>query len=266
MSSIDQLFEKMWKDYIELNPQSLSIVNLLKNEGESIVNDHIALRTFNVGSIAIDQVSKPFLQAGYRECGEYEFTEKKLYAKHFEHGDSSMPKVFISQLIIENFSSDFQMLIKQKIVSVDEKFYAKEDLMVSGRPWDISSDEYFKLKNESDYAAWVASIGFRPNHFTISINHLKKYSDILALNTFLKENGFMLNAQGGEIKGSAEELLEQSSTLANNINIKFSDCDLEVPGCYFEFAKRYADSTGHLYQGFIAKSADKIFESTDVGQ
>jgi hypothetical protein len=37
----------------------------------------------------------------------------------------------------------------------------------------------------------------------------------------------------------------------------------EIPGCYYEFAKRYPDADGKLYSGFIAKSADKIFESTD---
>jgi len=37
----------------------------------------------------------------------------------------------------------------------------------------------------------------------------------------------------------------------------------EIPSCYYEFARRYEDKNGELYGGFIAKSADKIFESTD---
>ena len=36
-----------------------------------------------------------------------------------------------------------------------------------------------------------------------------------------------------------------------------------VPSCYYEFAKRYSDSTGQIYQGFVTASADKIFESTN---
>ena len=79
----------------------------------------------------------------------------------------------------------------------------------------------------------------------------------------LKENGFELNNSGGEIKGSKEVLLEQSSTLADKIEVEFSDNKLIIPSCYFEFAKRYAMKDGSLYQGFVAQSADKIFESTD---
>ncbi len=37
----------------------------------------------------------------------------------------------------------------------------------------------------------------------------------------------------------------------------------QVPSCYYEFAKRYKDAKGKLYQGFVAASADKIFESTN---
>jgi hypothetical protein len=110
----------------------------------------------------------------------------------------------------------------------------------------------------------MAAIGYRPNHFTVFINQLKKYSDIQTLNDFLKSEGFRLNASGGEIKGSPEVLLEQSSTLANRIEVEFTDGKKEIPSCYFEFAKRYPLASGELYQGFVATSADKIFESTNA--
>jgi len=46
--------------------------------------------------------------------------------------------------------------------------------------------------------------------------------------------------------------------------VQFTDGKKEIPSCYFEFAKRYLLDSGELYQGFIAKSADKIFESTNT--
>lgn len=46
--------------------------------------------------------------------------------------------------------------------------------------------------------------------------------------------------------------------------VNFSDGKKQIPSCYYEFAKRYKDSDGKLYQGFVAKSADKIFESTNT--
>mgnify|MGYP001471310139 CR=1 FL=1 len=81
---------------------------------------------------------------------------------------------------------------------------------------------------------------------------------------FLKSKGFKLNSSGGEVKGTPHVFLEQSSTLANRVEVKFTDGKKEIPSCYFEFAKRYALDSGELYQGFIAKSADKIFESTNT--
>ena len=138
------------------------------------------------------------------------------------------------------------------------------DLINSGNVWGTPIyDTYLKLKQESEYAAWLYVYGFRANHFTVSVNALKKYNDIYNLNQFLKDNGFMLNESGGEVKGSPGELLEQSSTKAGKSDIKFVKGTYNIPSCYYEFAKRYPDKTGKLYGGFIAKSADKIFESTD---
>jgi hypothetical protein len=58
-------------------------------------------------------------------------------------------------------------------------------------------------------------------------------------------------------------LLEQSSTLASRVRVEFSDGTREIPGCYYEFARRYPDATGRLFSAFLAPNADKIFESTD---
>ena len=92
---------------------------------------------------------------------------------------------------------------------------------------------------------------------------MKTLATLEEVNQLLKVNGFLLNDSGGEIKGTPSELLEQSSTRSEMIQVNFSDGIQEIPGCYYEFARRYPDADGHLYSGFIAKSADKIFESTD---
>jgi hypothetical protein len=126
-----------------------------------------------------------------------------------------------------------------------------------------SYEIYNRLREESEYAGWLYVNGFRANHFTVSINSLKKYNTIEKTNQFVKDNGFRMNASGGEIKGTPEELLQQSSTMSENIPLRFQEGIFEIPGCYYEFAIRYPDKDGKLYSGFIAKSADKIFESTD---
>lgn len=266
VKTLPALLDKMWVDYIDINPLAKKIRDVLTAEGEKILNDHIALRTFNHPRVTIDVLSRPFLESGYKYIGDYHFPEKKLYAKHFEHADKSYPKIFISELKLQDFSSELQKTVNDLISQVPAGMENEFDFTSIGRPWKVTTTVYNQLLKESDYAAWVSAFGYRPNHFTVFINELKKYSDIRFLNDFLKAQGFKLNASGGEIKGSKEVLLEQSSTLANNIEVEFTDGKLTIPACYYEFAKRYPMTNGELYQGFVAASADKIFESTNQGQ
>ena len=266
VKTLPSLLDKMWKDYVEINPLAQKISDLFTQEGEKIQNDHIALRTFNHPRVSIDVMARPFVEAGYTYGGEYHFPEKKLYAKHYQHSDLSLPKIFISELKLEDFSPALNKLVNRLIAEIPAGKELEYDFVSGGRPWEVSIQDYNDLMKESDYAAWVAAFGYRPNHFTVLINALKKFSDIGFLNEYLKQKGFKLNGSGGEVKGSKDVCLEQSSTLANNIEVKFTDGALTIPACYYEFAKRYALPDGKLYHGFVAASADKIFESTRQGQ
>ena len=260
----------MWQDYCSLNLQVQKIYHQLNSEGEQIINDHIALRTFQESSVGLDVLSAPFIKWGYVAKGEYFFKEKKLYAKHYEHTDPKKPKIFISELELGKFSENLQQKVTSLLAQVPSEYWKKTNLSCVGRPWKISYDEYLGLLKESEYAAWVAAFGFRPNHFTVNINALAKFERLEQLNAFLKKQGYALNDSGGEIKGSPQELLEQSSTLAERVEVIFDGEGHDegqtksIPACYYEFAKRYPDKSGKMYQGFIAKSADKIFESTDT--
>lgn len=266
VKTLPALLDKMWVDYININPLAKKIRDVLVNQGEEIQNDHIALRTFNHPRVTVDVIAKPFLDSGYKYIGDYHFPEKKLYAKHYEHADRSLPKIFISELKLEEFSPALRKTVSDLIEQIPQGLEHQFDFTSIGRPWKVATKTYQDLLKESDYAAWVSAFGYRPNHFTVFINNLKKYNDILKLNDFLKQEGFKLNSSGGEVKGSKEVCLEQSSTLANNIEVEFTDGKLTIPACYYEFAKRYPMKNGELYQGFVAASADKIFESTNRGQ
>ena len=215
MQTVEQFFDHLWQQYTDINPQAHAIHALLKARGETVVNDHVALRTFNTEKLGIDRLAKIFEDMGYENRGSYDFSAKKLNAYHFEHTEN------------------------------------------------LSVAEYITLLQESEYAAWTAAFGYRANHFTVSINHLNTFFDIQSLNDFISSNGFAMNESGGIIKGTPEQLLEQSSTMAPMVNLEFSDVNHLVPSCFYEFAKRYPTESGQLYQGFIAASADKIFESTN---
>lgn len=266
INTIQELLKKMWVDYVQINPLAQKVYDLLLKGETEIINDHIALRTFNHPRLGVDTIAKPFIDCGYKYSGDYHFPEKKLYAKSYLHADPKLPKIFISELKLEEFSSSLRENINSLVNQIPKGKELEFDFSSCGRPWSVSTKLYQELLKESDYAAWVAAFGYRPNHFTVFVNDLTKFDSLSILNDYLKSHGFKLNNSGGEIKGSKEVLLEQSSTLANNIEVEFSDGKLTIPACYYEFAKRYAGKDGNLYQGFVAASADKIFESTSSGQ
>ncbi len=260
---IDLIFEKLWKQYTQLNPQAEKIHALLKARGETVLNDHVAFRTYNLAEVGIEKLAKVFKKNGYIPKGEYHFEEKKLYAIHMEHENKILPKVFISELLVNKFSNEAQKIIKDLVQQVSKSQIEQDDFCMSGRLWKTTHKTYESLLKESEYAAWMSAFGFCANHFTVNVNNLKTFPTLADLNSFLKQNGFPLNASGGEIKGSKDVFLEQSSTLAGKTAVSFEDGTFEIPTCYYEFAKRYPLANGELYQGFVEKSADKIFESTD---
>ncbi|MFA9477669.1 DUF1338 domain-containing protein [Phycisphaerales bacterium AB-hyl4] len=263
MPTLDDLLSRLWDDYTHLNPHAQRVRNLLRERGETVVNDHIAFRTFDDPRIGINVLATAFEAHGYTPADSYTFPEKKLFARHYEHPDANRPRVFISELKTEGFSEELRRSVKQLVDQVPVDRTEAWDFPVAGRLWDLSYEQYQSLAEESEYAGWLAAMGFRANHFTVFVNALDTFESLEQLNEFLKTQGFKLNDAGGEIKGSAEVLLEQSSTRAEPVTVTFSDGEQKVPGCYYEFARRYAKADGQLFNGFVAKSADKIFQSTD---
>ena len=263
---IKEIFSKLWDDYSQRTPSAQKIKDLFEKTGNTVSNDHIAIRTFNDKRVNIDVLSKLFVANGYEVKGEYQFPAKKLYAKHFEHKtDKSAPLVFISELKLEELSVELQSIINNTLNEVDFDNVNVEELIFQGRIWNKPSHElYSTLLNESEYAAWTYINGFCANHFTVNVNELSNFENLEEVNAFLKENGYTLNSSGGEIKGTKELFLEQSSVLADKITMDFEEGNFEVTSCYYEFAFRYDVLPGIQFRGFIANSADKIFESTDM--
>jgi hypothetical protein len=260
---IEHFYSALWQNYLQSTPSASKIHHLLGG-GAPIVNDHIALRTFNAPSLGLDVLAQHFIDMGYVEGGDYRFVAKKLRAKHYQHPDPTVPKVFISELLLEECSDALRVLVKGLLAAMDLKLATAPGFLWSGRHWPVSHAQYQQLLAESEYAGWLAAFGFRANHFTVSVNHLSRFSSLLEVNACLKQQGFSLNTAGGEIKGSPAVMLEQSSTMADRAVVAFSDGSFRIPACFYEFAYRYPQADGTLYQGFVEASADKIFESTNT--
>jgi hypothetical protein len=80
----------------------------------------------------------------------------------------------------------------------------------------------------------------------------------VSLNAWVRAQGVCLNTSGGEIKGTPLVGLEQSSTLADTVQVALADGPATLPSCYTEFAYRHGG-----FDGFVSGNADRIFESTD---
>ena len=256
-----QLFDRLWQGYTAITPSAQKVKNAFEIAGNTVFNDHIAFRTFDDPRINIDTLALPLLKLGYEFKKEYFFEKKKLYAKHLAHKtDASLPLIFISQLRTQEFPLKIQKLIKGIVDAIDFDKIDSSELLFSGRLWDTPSYEtYKKLLEVSEYAAWLYVNGFCANHFTVDVNRLTTFSTLEEVNQFLKEQGFPMNTSGGEIKGTQEQLLKQSSIMADKVPVRFKEGTKEVTSCYYEFAYRFEG-----FRGFIAGSADKIFESTNM--
>ncbi len=263
MHAIELLLERLWADYADLNPRAREVHDLLLRACGEVPNDHVAFRTFDLPEVRMELIAYHFIRLGYRHGGDYDLPEKRAVAIHLDPPYAALPKVFISQLRTDAFSTGFQYAVRQLIDSFPANLVQRQEFLWSGTPWPaVTHGTYERLRLESEYAAWVAAFGYRANHFTVAVHRLPQMQDIFALNRFLKANGHALNSSGGEVKGSPAQLLEQSSTLAAPVPVRFSDGARDIPACYYEFAKRYPMPGGILFEGFIEASATKLFDST----
>ena len=262
---LEAFLEQAWNRYAEITPDAPRIHRLLSARGQRIVNDHVAFRTFNIPRIDRLSLGVLFEEWGYRKSPvDLDFPDKKLKASYWIHPSADLPKIFISELLLEHFPKDLQNWVHstvQPFMSNLERFDPKHFLRPLWSP--VRWEDYQKFYPISEYAAWTAAFGIQVNHFTVLVNALKTIPSLEELNQLLTRDGFILNTAGGTIKGTPAELLEQTSTQANRITWKFADgVSQSIMSCYYEFARRYPEAgSEHLFQGFIPKSADKIFES-----
>jgi hypothetical protein len=262
---INNTLDKLWQIYINQNPSVKKIYDLFVNKGEQVINDHIAFRTFDLPKVNINRLAAIFQKGGYEMKGEYLFPEKKLYARHYANPQPEMPLIFISQLEMDSFSHEFKAEVQKIVESINQQDIDNDNFIHSGVLWkNLSYHTYNILRNESEYAAWLYTNGYVANHFTVSVNHLNSFNNLEHVNVFLKENGFTINANPSEIQGSKSQYLEQSSIKASIREVEFLEGRMSVPACYYEFALRHLQPDGKLFDSFIADSANKIFESTDV--
>ena len=89
---LDNLFDKLWHQYISESPDSGKIHDLLLNTGENIINDHVAFRTFDDPRMDLDKLGQFFKDSWH------EVTQEVTWPKMGEL-QSSATLVLVASLI-----------------------------------------------------------------------------------------------------------------------------------------------------------------------
>jgi hypothetical protein len=256
----------------------------LIESADEIENDHIAFRTMGVPQLGIKSFEKIFLHCGYERREPYHFAHKKLDAVWYSPPAPQYPRIFVSELRVQDLSLEAQQIITSytdevktdPVDSLDLNDGLAVDAFLHQALWRLPTlADFDRLQSESEYAAWVIYNRYYLNHFTVSVHNLPAPFDTCeGFNTFLKAHDFKLNNAGGEVKKSPDGLLLQSSTVAEMIDAQFSEGKAKrISGSYVEFAERRVRPEfahleksqirrEHRREGFEAGNADKIFEST----
>lgn len=263
---VQDFFNSLWHSYIAITPQAKKIHTLFQQQGEKVLNDHVAFRTFANSPISLDKLEPILNDLGFFAYGAFAFEKKHLSAKCYKHQDASLPKIFLSELLTDELSDSVQAIIHKLIDQIPLGAVQSTNVFWQGRLWSKPTyAEYQTLAAESEYAAWLATIGLKANHFTVSVNSLKNFDTLESVNELLVKEGYELNTVGGLIKGSPDLYLEQSSTMADKIDFEFSANEqVAIPTCFYEFARRHLMPDGTLFNSFIEGNADKIFDSTNL--
>lgn len=290
---LDYVLNGLMQRYQERVPDVSAIIQAMISENiiqraEDIENDHIAFRTIGVPQLGIQSFEKIFLHYGYTRKDAYHFKEKKLDAFWYAPPQPHYPRIFVSELRVQDLSKQAQDIITSYTCEVITDPAAQLNLdsgvmvdsFLHSALWRTPTlKDYQTLAAESEYAAWVIYNRYYLNHFTISLQNLPDgYNTVADFNNFLEKKGFVLNNAGGKIKTSPDGLLLQSSTVAKMIPATFADNEIQqIAGSYVEFAeRRVLPQFAHLpassltrqqrREGFEAGNADKIFESTYSAQ
>jgi len=292
-SPLTEILEGLFSTYKERVPYVNKITKAMINNNlvssqSQILNDHIAFRTLGVKHLGLKSFEKIFLQYGYKKRDFYRFNKKKLNAYWYSPPKTHLPRIFISELCVEELSQKSQNIINSYVSGIKKDPVnnlklddVKEVVSFFRKPlWKLPTlKDYNFLLKESEYASWVIYIRYYLNHYTISVHELPEgYRTLEEFNQFLLNLDIKLNDSGGLLKISKDGLLKQSSSVANKVLAKFENNEKSyIAGSYVEFAERKVlpeylhlkpnqIKSFHRRDGFETGNADLIFESTFSNQ
>ncbi len=294
------LWELLWQEYSARVSYARTYEQMITAAGGIVANDHIAFRSLRMTvdnpqgkiNLGIDYLESIVKFLGYEAAGEYTFPQTHLYARHYRHPhqeEFDLPKLFISELVVDELPSAIAQLIHQTVAgenllnssAIFDAFYhdpqrlAKELQKIFTRPWQPPQRSIVEQVNEvTQYGAWVLLHGYAVNHFTGYVNrqNTPEYPDIETTVGGLAKLGVPMKA---EIEGDVVSGLRQTATEAITETILVLDditnAELQIPWtyAYYEIAQRYLvevePGNQMLFDAFLGRNAQQLFEMTRLG-
>jgi hypothetical protein len=289
------LWNALWQDYKTRVNYAQTYQKMITAAGGTIANDHIAFRSLrllintpqgeiNLGINHLGQIAEAL---GYEPAGEYTFADTHLYARHYRYpqqAEYDLPKLFISELIVEELPTHIAQLIYQTVSAIPKEllsFFTAENNIdvitqqfnkIFTRPWQPPLHSVVEEVNKfTQYGAWVLLHGYAVNHFTGYINRQNtlQYPDIDITASGLANLGVPMKA---EIEGNVTCGLRQTATQAVTEMVTVLDDssseETQIPWtyAYYELAQRYMievqPGKPELFDAFLGKNAQQLFEMT----
>ncbi|BAZ50916.1 hypothetical protein NIES4103_35390 [Nostoc sp. NIES-4103] len=291
--SVGYLWDLLWQEYSARVSYARTYEQMITTAGGTVANDHIAFRSLRLitdspqGEInlGIDYLEPVVNFLGYEAAGEYFFPETHLYARHYHHAQQEefdLPKLFISELIVDELPPNTIKLIHQTIANANlikfrpELFRANlnfDDIKkIFTRPWQPPLRSVVEEVNKvTQYGAWVLLHGYAVNHFTGYVNrqNTPEYPDIDTTARGLANLGVPMKA---EIEGNVNCGLRQTATQAVTEMVTVIDdsngAKIQIPWtyAYYEIAQRYLveiePGKQELFDAFLGNNAQQLFEMT----
>lgn len=294
------LWDRLWQQYRARVSYAQVYEKMILQAGGTVANDHIAFRSLRLNinmlkgkqNLGIEYLASVAEALGYTVAGEYVFPAQKLYARHYRHPEQErldLPKLFISELIVEELEDAIASLIYQTVSDSSVGWTLPTNLIHSEsnleqivsqfkqiftRPWLPPKKSVVEAVNQAtQYGAWVLLHGYAVNHFTAYVNRQRtaQYPDIETIANGLAALGVPMKAQ---IEGSLEVGLRQTATHAVKELVTVIDDATEelvqIPWtyAYYEIAERYEiEVSGKkvLFDAFLGQNAQHLFEMTRKG-
>lgn len=294
-----QLLDSMWTQYVSRVSYAQKYVELVVEKGGKVVNDHIAFRTFNTHTgeqpEGIRAIKHILNYLDYKPVATYDFKKKKLTAVHFEHPDEMFPKIFVSQLEVDQLPDWAQQIIHDAVVdtpyilsdnSIELLGHLKKDGQIPKlaadalvedltqyfrRPWHVpKKEDVLQLNDVSQYAAWTLLHGNSVNHFTAFINYqdVKEWPDLETTCKAMEAAGVPMKEA---IEGEKGSKLKQSATQAVKEDVEVTGEDGPEMICwtyaYYELAERgFIEENGarKMFSGFLGEQATHLFDMTQT--